>query len=81
MGVYDEGIKECSLALQAYVLLLRGGHEEVWAAIMHEIIKMGRVDVVARRTALIIQSGRPKLASEGMHTLARMATSKGVWAS
>ncbi len=62
------------MVLQAYVLLLRGGHAEVWAAIMHEIIKMGHDDVVARRTALIIQTGRPNLAGEGMRALARIAT-------
>ncbi|BDA49839.1 hypothetical protein COCOBI_14-4590 [Coccomyxa sp. Obi] len=69
---------EDSAPTEAYVLLLRGGHAEVWAAIIHEIIKMKNVDVVARRTGLIIQSGRPNLAGEGMRVLAGIASPKAV---
>ncbi|CAL8464291.1 g3826 [Coccomyxa elongata] len=69
---------EDSAPTEAYVLLLRGGHAEVWAAIMHEIITMGHADVAARRTALIIKSGRPNLAGEGMRALTRIDTPKPV---
>lgn len=48
---------------------------------MHEVIKMGRADVVARRTALLIKTGRLNLAVVGARALAQTATPKTVRAS
>lgn len=57
--------------MQCSLLMLRGGFASEWALIMEEVMKAGRVEIVALHLANLVNSGRPQLAAVGAHALAQ----------
>ncbi|CAL8464290.1 g3825 [Coccomyxa elongata] len=64
--------------LECSTLLLRAGYACEWATIMHEVLNMGRLDIIAQCLAGLIELRRTHLAVEGMRALAQTATDKAL---
>lgn len=65
-------------ALQCTVVMLRAGHSGEWAAIAYQVIDMGETEVVARRVAGLIETGRPTLAAAALRALIQIASGRAV---